>query len=63
MERRNNKNLMLLPQFTWQLISGDIGRAVISPDFSLELTGFFQGKHLIHFFGAQDEGFLEFRSR
>ena len=22
---------------------------VISPDFSLELTGFFQGKHFIHF--------------
>ena len=36
---------------------------VISPDFSLELTGFFPGKHLIHFFGAQDEEFSEFRSR
>ena len=36
---------------------------VISPDFPLELSGFFPGKHLIHFFGAQDEGFSEFRSR
>ena len=35
---------------------------VISPDFPLELTGFFLGKHLIHFFGAQDEGFSDFRS-
>ena len=33
-----------------------------SPDFLLELTGFFPRKHLIHFLvhTAQDEGFLNF---
>ena len=32
---------------------------VISPDFSLKSTGFFPGKHLIHFLvlKSQDEGF------
>ena len=35
---------------------------MMSPDFPLKLNGFFLGKHLVHFFGAQDEVFSEFRS-
>ena len=33
---------------------------VISPDFSLELTGFFQGKHLIHFLVLKMKDFWNF---
>ena len=33
---------------------------VISPDFSLELTGFFQGKHLIHFLVLKMKDFRNF---
>ena len=33
---------------------------VISPDFSLELTGFFPGKHLIHFFVLKMKDFRNF---
>ena len=33
---------------------------VISPDFFLELNGFFQGKHLIHFLVLQMKDFRNF---
>ena len=33
---------------------------VISPDFSLELTGFFQGKHLINFLVLKMKDFWNF---
>ena len=33
---------------------------VISPDFSLELTGFFPGKHLIHFLVLKMKDFRNF---
>ena len=33
---------------------------VISPDFSLELTGFFQRKHLIHFLVLMMKDFRNF---
>ena len=33
---------------------------VISPDFPLELTGFFLGKHLIHFFVLKMKDFRNF---
>ena len=35
---------------------------VISPDFSLELTGFFPGKHLIHFLVLKMKDFRNFKS-
>ena len=34
--------------------------SVISPDFSLELTGFFPGKHLIHFLVLKMKDFRNF---
>ena len=34
--------------------------AVISPDFPLELTGFFSGKHLIHFLVLKMKDFRNF---
>ena len=34
--------------------------SVISPDFSLELTGFFPGKHLIHFLVLKMKDFCNF---
>ena len=33
---------------------------MISPDFSLELTGFFPGKHLIHFLVLKMKDFRNF---
>ena len=36
------------------------GGSVISPDFSLELTGFFPGKHLIHFLVLKMKDFRNF---
>ena len=33
---------------------------MISPDFSLELTGFFPGKHLIHFLVLMMKDFWNF---
>ena len=36
------------------------GALVISPDFSLELTGFFQGKRLIHFLVLKMKDFRNF---
>ena len=33
---------------------------VISPDFPLELTGFFQGKHLTHFLVLKMKDFWDF---
>ena len=33
---------------------------VISPDFSLKLTGFFPGKHLIHFLVLKMKDFRNF---
>ena len=36
------------------------GLQVISPDFPLELTGFFPGKHLIHFLVLKMKDFWNF---
>ena len=36
------------------------GLQVISPDFPLELTGFFPGKHLIHFLVLKMKDFRNF---
>ena len=47
----------------WELEESKVLCTVISPDFPLKLNGFFPGEALNPFFGAQDEGFLEFRLR
>ena len=39
---------------------GLITRPVISPDFPLELTGFFSGRHLIHFLALKMKDFRNF---
>ena len=55
-------------EWTERFINGHLRRisgygaqaSVISPDFSLELTGFFSGKHLIHFLVLKMKDFRNF---
>ena len=49
MNAANNDHCVVPPRTASTVQPDRILPSVISPDFPLELTGFFPGKHLIHF--------------